>query len=223
MNTKPRTNKSAVFFKIISAILLLPALTAFGWFGITRIRTTETSHILPGELKIKRGEESCLVTIPSGELSITYPKRTMLGSSSPMDVEAVFSEPVLITEQTPGAAKWLAHLEVQTSIAGGSLTPSVAQTQPFFDRTDLKYHWDFTPETELMPYKAQLWLHVIVTDGIDTVERWNLLVREFPTGIQSYFGQKADVVLLAAGVCALIGTLCGILGVQKSHRERKKQ
>ena len=223
MNTKPRTNKSAVIFKVISAILLIPALTAFIWFGITRIRTTETSRILPGELKIERGEESCRVSIPSGELRITYPERTMLGSSSPLDMEAVFSEPVRLTEQTSGAAKWLAHLEVQSSIAGGSLTPSVAQTQPFFDRTDLKYHWDFSPETELMPYKAQLWLHVIVTDGIDTVERWNLLVREFPTGIQSYFGQKADIVLLGAGVCALIGMLCGILGFQKSRRERKTQ
>ncbi len=221
MNTKPRTNKTAVFFKIISVVLLIPALTAFGWFGVTRIRTTETSHILPGELKIEKGEESCLISIPSGELSITYPKRTMLGSSSPLDVETVFSEPIRVTEQTPGAEKWLAHLEIQTSVAGGSLTPSVAQTQPFFDRTDLKYHWDFTPETELMPYKAQLWLHVIVTDGIDTVERWNLLVREFPTGIQSYFGQKADVILLGAGVCALIGALCAILGFQKPRRERK--
>lgn len=224
MSTRQHTENKlgTIILWIIALLLLIPSLVIFLRFGLSRISVTEESGILPGDLTVSNGTGSCRILIPDGTLKISHPKQTVMGSSSEVNVKTYFSKPITLTcdEDIPD---WKINLEAEIQMMGGRVEPGIFQRQPLKDRSDLSFSWKFTPETVVLPYKAGLNLRLVVTQGLETVERWNLLVRSFENENQLFWGQPVDVLLISAAAASAIGLLLMILALQTGKKKISRQ
>ena len=199
-------------------LLFLPGVLIFGWYGLTHIPVRQTSEIMPRELDIPFGEEQCTLDIPAGTISISRPRQAAVGSVYHVDTEVRLEHPLRFIRCSGGLPNWNLALEAQTTLVGSNVQPFAAIRQPAFDREKFSFHWTFTPEEAVPDYQSHLWLRVIVSEQDQTVENWNLLVRDFPMRNVMPFGQPVLLWLIAGGFSLLTGILLLILFLQKRKK-----
>ena len=90
------------------------------------------------------------------------------------------------------------------------------------NRDDFSFEWSFTPEEPIAVYQSHLWLRVIVSEQDQTIERWNILVRDFPMENAALFGQPTVLWLIICGFSALTGLLLLILLLQKKSGTKNR-
>ena len=69
-------------------------------------------------------------------------------------------------------------------------------------------------------YQSRFWLRMIVSEQDQTIERWNMLARDFPMENAALFGQPTVLWLIAGGICVLLGILLLILLIQRQRAAR---
>ena len=230
MSTKPqkkainhnRSFSAAAIIMLISAVLfILPGVLIFAWYGFTYIPVRQTSAFPSRNLTIQSGGQQCTLVIPSGQISIRRPQRTAVGSSYSMTAEVSLEEPFRFTDCSSGLPNWNINLEAQTALVGAAVHPFAAIRQPAFDREKISFDWTFTPEEKVSRYTSHLWLRTIVSQQSETVERWDLLVRDFPMENMELLGQPTIFWLIGSGFSVLIGLLLFLLFLQKRKKELK--
>lgn len=204
----------------LAVLLITAGVLIYGWYGSTRLSIRQSSAIQPGEVKISSGNVSCTLEIPDGTLTIRRPKRAALGSSYPVSADVELERPLRLTGCTGGLPNWNVFLEGQTALVASNVRPYAVIRQPAFDREKLRFEWTFTPEETVPVYQSHLTLRAIVTEQDQTVERWNLLIRDFPMENTALFGQPTILWLAAGGVSLLIGALLLIWFFQKKRRRK---
>ena len=227
MNTKqnsdPQKKKArSVAEKILTGatgLFFLIGFLIFGWYGLTYLQTTQKSEIHPRELQIASGNQRCTLEIPAGTLLLRRPSRAAVGSKYNFDAEVSLESPFRFTNCENGIPNWTISLEAQTTLVGSDVKPHPSIRQPGFDRTHFAFNWTFMPEETVPEYQSHFWLRVIVTQKDQTIENWNLLVRDFPLENAALFGQTAILWLITAGFSLLIGALLLILLLQKRHNK----
>ena len=79
------------------------------------------------------------------------------------------------------------------------------------------------PEENVPGYQSHLWLRAIVSEKDQTVENWNILVRDFPMENISLFGQPAIIWIIISGFSLVLGLLLGILFLQKTRKQANRK
>ena len=209
MNTKPSKLRAFLnrTFRLLACLAAAFGLSVFMWYGVTRICVREESNIPENNLQVSDGETVCQLRIPRGTLSLTYPRRSAVGAASPFRADIHWSDAVELTDCTGPEADWKLELEARPAIIGSELEPVPNIRQPLSGRTDLRYEWKSTAEAPQPRSDARFWLRLIVSSGETTLERWDLLVRDFQTESLSFLGLTAPYAL-AYGLASL---LAGIL------------
>ena len=205
---------------IPAAVLLLFGILVFAWYGATFIPVRQDSQILPREVEISSGGISCTLDIPAGTLSLTHPSRAALGGSYKTEAGISLERPLRFINCS-GLPNWDLSLEAQTTLVASDVKPYASILQPAFDRDKFTFRWTFTPEEPVPTYQSHFWLRAIVTEHDQPVERWNLLVRDFPLENVAIFGQPTVLWLICAGASLLIAALLLILLGQKRTKRSK--
>ena len=79
-----------------------------------------------------------------------------------------------------------------------------------------------TPEERVPQYQSHFWLRAIVSEKDQTVENWNILVRDFPMENLSFFGMPAVIGVIISGFSLVFGLLLLILFLQKRRQKRNE-
>lgn len=220
-NDKRTLSAGEIILLIVMILFLLSGFLIFGWYGLTYLPVKQTSDIHAGKLKINAGMQQCTLEIPEGTLMIRHPSHTAVGSNYKFDAVVKLESPFRFIDCTGGIPNWNINLEAQTTLAGADVKPFAAIRQPAFDREDFTFNWKFTPEEPISQYQSHFWLRVIVTEQNQTIENWNLLVRDFPMENAALFGQPTILWLIGGGFCLLFGFLLSILLFQKRKCMKK--
>lgn len=226
MNSKQydlKTNKKRVPNGSIPLLFILILLFSAGsaifiWYGTTFYSVYQKSNIPARQLEIRSGGQQCTLEIPSGVMTIRRPTRTAVGLNYHLDSEITLEQPMRFTNCVNGLPNWSISLEAQTTLVSSNVKPYPVMRQPAFDRDHFSYNWTFVPEETVPQYQSHLWLRVIVTQQDQTVENWNLLVRDFPMQNDALFGQTAFFWLISGAVCLVISLLLLIIFLQKNKR-----
>lgn len=222
-----KTNKSGAKLNTGDKVLLVPAvllllfvLLIFAWYGATYIPVRQSSEILPREVEISAGGVQCTLDIPAGSLTLTHPTQASLGSSYKTKAEIRLERPLRFINCT-GLPNWSISLEAQTTLVAADVRPYAAILQPAFDREAFSFEWTFTPEEPVPTYQSHFWLRAIVSRQEEQIERWNLLVRDFPMANTALFGQPTVLWLICAAASVLTAVLLLILTVQRKIKNKK--
>ena len=225
-NVSQENKKGLSIFEIIllfAAVLFLIAGVLKGcWYGLTYLPARQTSKIPARELEIRSGGQQCTLVIPSGTLQFRGPSRAAVGSKYKFDAEVTLESPLRFIDCKNGIPNWNINLEGQTTFVASDVKPFSSIRQPAFDRQHFAFNWSFVPEEEVLQYQSHLWMRIIITQQDQTVENWNLLVRDFPMENVLLFGQPIIIWLIAAAFSLLFGVLLLILFIQKRRRQKKK-
>ncbi len=212
-------NAGDLLLLIPAAVLLLLGTAVFVWYGLSFIPVRQSSDILPREVTISSGGVQCTMDIPAGSLTLTHPSRAALGSSYRMEAEVRLERPLRFINCS-GLPNWNLSLEAQTALVASDVRPYAVIRQPAFDREKFSFRWTFTPEEPVPPYKSYFWLRAIVSERDETVERWNMLVREFPMENTALFGQPTILWLICAGVAVILSVLLAIILIQRRLKRK---
>ncbi len=207
---------------IPAVLLLLFGIIIFAWYGYTYIPVRQRSDILPREVKISSGGITCSLDIPAGTLTLSHPVHAALGSSYKTEAEVRFERPLRFINCS-GLPNWNLLLEAQTTLVAAAVRPYASIRQPAFDRDRFSFQWEFTPEEPVPTYQSHLWLRAIINEKEETVERWNILVRDFPMENAALFNQPTILWLIAAGTASALAILLLILLIQRRTAVRRKQ
>lgn len=200
---------------VFTVLLLIPAVLFAAWYLPTRFPVTERSNIRAQHVEVQSAGNHCTLEIPSGTLTIRRPERAAVGSSYGFTASVQLDSPMRLTNCSGSLPVWNLYLEGQTTLVAAAVQPYALIRQPASNREQLTFEWTFTPEEEVAQYTSHLYLRAIVMEQDQTVERWNLLVRDFPMENAALFDQPTVLWLAAAGVSALIGLLLFIILLQK--------
>lgn len=153
------------------------------------------------------GKIQCALSLPEGVLTVKRPMNGAVNARSELQAKVNLQSPLLLRDCSGPLPNWNLQLEAQTTFVGTDNDAHSIQRQPLAGRTELSYLWKFTPEEEVKPYSAHIWLRLVVLDGVMEIDRWNLFYHEFPFANLSFFGVSADLALTLAGVLAVVGGL----------------
>ena len=222
------TNKRAysageMILLLLTALFLLLPLIFFGWYGSTYIPTVHSSDIRPREVEVSQGTARCTLDIPGGMLQIRKPQRAVVGSNYQVEAQVTLERPLRFTNCTGTLPNWNINLEAQTALVSSAVKPFASIRQPAFDRDHFTYSWTFMPEENVPGYQSHLWLRAIVSEKDQTVENWNILVRDFPMENISLFGQPAIIWIIISGFSLVLGLLLGILFLQKTRKQANRK
>ena len=207
---------------IPAVLLLLFGIVIFAWYGATYIPVRQNSDILPREVEISSGGFQCTLDIPAGSLTLTHPSHAALGSSYRTEAEIRLERPLRFINCS-GLPNWNISLEAQTTLVASDVRPYAAIRQPAFDREAFTFEWTFIPEEPVPSYQSHFWLRAIVSSQNEPIERWNLLVRDFPMENTALFGQPTVLWLIFAGTATVTALLLLILVIQKRVRRSKSE
>ena len=205
---------------VLVILFFLPPLLFFGWYGATYIPVTQKSEIHSRELLISQGTSRCTLDIPAGTLTLRRPQRAVLGSSYCFRAQVQLERPLRFINCTGAIPNWNISLEAQTALVSSNVKPFSSIRQPAFDQEHFTYTWDFTPEERVPQYQSHFWLRAIVGGKDQTVENWNILVRDFPIENLSFFGMPAVIGVIISGFSLVFGLLILILLLQKRRQKR---
>ena len=233
MNTKPPSQKndrrghpiSGIIPAILTGLFFLPGIVIFLWYGLTFIPVQQNSAILPKQVEISSGAQSCMLEIPAGTLSLRHPQHAAVGSTYKAEANVQLDQPLRFTNCSGGLPNWNINLEGQTTLVAAAVEPYASIRQPAFDRDSFAFRWTFTPEEPVPTYTSHFWLRVIVSEKEETIERWDILVRNFPMENTMLFGQPTVFWLIAGGFSLLLGSLLLILTLQqrRAHGTKKNR
>ena len=164
----------------LALLFLLPGLAVFIWYGLTYIPAVQTSGFPARELTVSYGTGQCTLEIPDGTLTLRHPVRAAIGSSYKATAEVRLSRAPRISGCTGTLPNWNINLEAQTSFVSAGVTPFASIRQPAVNRDTFLFEWTFTPEETVPVYQSRFWLRMIVSQQDQTIERWNMLARDFP-------------------------------------------
>ena len=226
MNTKPDKNTQNKPSLTAGEIILLSAAILFflfvfviaGWFGSTYLPAGQTSAIHSGELEVTAGNQKCTLKIPAGTLKINRPSKGAIGAKYKFSADASLEEPLRFVNCEEGIPNWTINIEAQTTFVGAEVKPFDVIREPAFDRDHFSFNWTFVPEEPVSPYQSHFWLRAIITQQDQTVENWNILVRDFPMENEALFGLPAIFWLIGAGLALIFGSLFLILFLQKRQK-----
>ena len=207
---------------VLVILFFLPPLLFSGWYGATYIPVTQKSEIHARELLISQGASQCTLDIPAGTLTLRRPQRAVLGSSYRFKAQVQLDRPLRFINCTGAIPNWNISLEAQTALVSSNVKPFSAIRQPAFDQEHFTYTWDFTPEERVPQYQSHFWLRAIVSEKDQTVENWNILVRDFPMENLSFFGMPAVIGVIISGFSLVFGLLLLILLLQKRRQKRNE-
>lgn len=216
---KPLSAASAVLLGL-AVLFMLPGLAVFIWYGLTYIPAVQTSEFPARELTVSYGTGQCTLEIPDGTLTLRHPVRAAVGSSYSASAEVRLSRAPRISACTGPLPNWNINLEAQTSFVSAGVTPFASIRQPAVNRDTFLFEWTFTPEETVPVYQSRLWLRMIVSEQDQTIERWNMLARDFPMENAALFGQPTVLWLIAGSICVLLGILLLILLIQRQRAAR---
>ncbi len=202
----------------LAVLFLLPGILFAVWYGSTYLPVRQASSFPAKEIMISSGGRQCTLEIPSGTLDLRHPRRAAVGSTYQASAEVRLDQAPHFSDCTGGMANWNINLEAQTSFVAANVQPFASIRQPAVNRDDFSFDWTFTPEEPIAVYQSHLWLRVIVSEQDQTIERWNILVRDFPMENTSLFGQPTVLWLIISGFSALTGILLLILAIQKNKK-----
>ena len=218
---RPLSPADIVLLVFVILFLLLPVLF-FGWYGSTYIPVTQKSEIHARELVISQGSGRCTLDIPAGTLTLRRPQRAVLGCSYRFRAQVQLERPLRFINCTGAIPNWNISLEAQTALVSSNVKPFSSIRQPAFDQEHFTYTWDFTPEERVPQYQSHFWLRAIVSEKDQTVENWNILVRDFPMENLSFFGMPAVIGVIISGFSLVFGLLFLILLLQKRQQKRNE-
>ena len=207
---------------VLVILFFLPPLLFSGWYGATYIPVTQKSEIHARKLLISQGASQCTLDIPAGTLTLRRPQRAVLGSSYRFKAQVQLDRPLRFINCTGAIPNWNISLEAQTALVSSNVKPFSSIRQPAFDQEHFTYTWDFTPEERVPQYQSHFWLRAIVSEKDQTVENWNILVRDFPMENLSFFGMSADIGVIISGFSLVFGLLLLILLLQKRRQKRNE-
>ncbi len=207
---------------VLVILFFLPPLLFSGWYGATYIPVTQKSEIHARELLISQGASQCTLDIPAGTLTLRRPQRAVLGSSYRFKAQVQLDRPLRFINCTGAIPNWNISLEAQTALVSSNVKPFSSIRQPAFDQEHFTYTWDFTPEERVLQYQSHFWLRAIVSEKDQTVENWNILVRDFPMENLSFFGMPAVIGVIISGFSLVFGLLLLILLLQKRRQKRNE-
>lgn len=210
-----------VLLVLVILFFLLPVLF-FGWYGSTYIPVTQKSEIHSRELVISRGSSQCTLDIPAGELTIRRLQRAVIGSSYRFEANVRLDRPLRFINCTGAIPNWNISLEAQTALVSSNVKPFSSIRKPAFDQDHFTYTWNFTPEERVPQYQSHFWLRAIVNEKEQTVENWNILVRDFPMENITFFGMPAVIGIIISGFSLVFGLLFLILLLQKRQQKRNR-
>lgn len=194
-------------FRIAAFLCILPGLAGLLWYSWTRLSRIDESSIHAGQLLISNEKNSCQLNIPEGTLSIQRPLQSALGARSPLSARVSFAEPVSFSDCSGGIPSWKLQIEAQSELVGAEVEPGALIRQPLSDRTDIEFNWNFDFPYVLTNDTSHFWLRILVLEGTEIIERWTLLVREFPMRSVSFLGLSAAVVIPLSLSLIVIGIL----------------
>lgn len=219
---QPFTTAELILLVLVILFFLLPALF-FGWYGATYIPVNQKSEIHARELVISDGASQCTLDIPGGNLSLRRPRRAALGSPYRFEAQVRLERPLRFINCTGAIPNWDISLEAQTALVSSNVKPFSSIRQPAFAQEHFTYTWDFTPEEPVPQYQSHFWLRAIVSGKEQTVENWNILVRDFPMENITFFGLPAIIGCIISGFSLVFGALFLILLLQKRQKRMKKE
>ena len=205
---------------IPAVLLLLFGIVIFAWYGATYIPVRQSSDILPREVEISSGGFQCTLDIPAGSLTLTHPSHAALGSSYRTKAEIRLERPLRFINCS-GLPNWNLSLEAQTTLVAADVRPYAAIRQPAFDRENFSFEWTFIPEEPVPAYQSHFWLRAIISQQDEPIERWNILVRDFPMENTSLFSQPTILWLICAAAAVLTSALLSILVLQRIIKKKK--
>ena len=217
-NERSFTSAEIILLVLVILFFLLPVLF-FGWYGSTYIPVSQKSEIHARELVITEGASQCTLDIPEGILALRRPRRAALGSSYRFEAQVRLERPLRFINCTGAIPNWDISLEAQTALVNSNVKPFSSIRQPAFDQEHFTYTWDFTPEERVPQYQSHFWLRAIVSGKEQTVENWNILVRDFPMENITFFGLPAIIGVIISGFSLVFGALILILLLQKRHKQ----
>ena len=220
--TERPLSPAEIVLLVLVILFFLPPLLFFGWYGATYIPVTQKSEIHAKELLISQGSSRCTLDIPAGTLTLRRPQRAVLGSSYRFKAQVQLDRPLRFINCTGAIPNWNISLEAQTALVSSNVKPFSSIRQPAFDQEHFTYTWDFTPEERVPQYQSHFWLRAIVSEKDQTVENWNILVRDFPMENLSFFGMPAVIGVIISGFSLVFGLLILILLLQKRRQKRNK-
>ena len=227
MKQKPQKSKTErplspaeIVLLVLVILFFFPPLLFFGWYGATYIPVTQKSEIHAKELLISQGSSRCTLDIPAGTLMLRRPQRAVLGSSYRFRAQVQLERPLRFINCTGAMPNWNISLEAQTALVSSNVKPFSSIRQPAFDQEHFTYTWDFTPEERVPQYQSHFWLRAIVNEKDQTVENWNIPVRDFPMENLSFFGMPAVIGVIISGFSLVFGLLILILLLQKRRQKR---
>ena len=218
--TERPLSPAEIVLLVLVILFFLPPLLFFGWYGATYIPVTQKSEIHARELLISQGASRCTLDIPAGTLPLRRPQRAVLGSSYRFKAQVQLDRPLRFINCTGAIPNWNISLEAQTALVSSNVKPFSSIRQPAFDQEHFTYTWDFTPEERVPQYQSHFWLRAIVSEKDQTVENWNILVRDFPMENLSFFGMPAVIGVIISGFSLVFGLLLLILLLQKRRQKR---
>ena len=218
---KPPFSAGEKILLVLCVLFLLCGAAVFGWYGSTYIPVRQTSEIRAKEVDVRAGGVQCTLDIPAGTLTLRHPSRAAVGSKYSADAEVSLERPLRLINCNGGMPKWNINLEAQTTFVASEVLPFAAIRQPASGRDAFAFQWTFTPLEQVPQYQSHLWLRAIVTEQDQTIENWNILVRDFPMENAALFGQITLIWIIAGGFALVLGILLLILLLQKRHRDRE--
>ena len=211
-------SKGVIILSVLTILFLLAGLLIFGWYGLTYISARQTSEIRENKVAISSGGQQCTLLIPQGTLSLRHPSRTAVGSNYKFDAEVKLEEPLRFVDCSGGIPNWTINLEAQTTLISSQVKPYSSIRVPAFDQDQFFFNWTFTPEEEVSQYQSHFWLRAVITQHNETIESWNMLVRDFPMENKALFGQPTILWLIGGGFSLVLGVLLLILLLQKRQK-----
>ena len=214
-------SKGQIILLVLAILFLLPGILFAVWYGTTYLPVRQVSTFPAKEITVSSGSRQCTLEIPSGTLDFRHPRRAAVGSSYRASAGVRLDQAPHFSGCTGGMSNWNINLEAQTSFVAANVQPFASIRQPAVNRDDFSFDWTFTPEEPIAVYQSHLWLRVIVSEQDQTIERWNILVRDFPMENTALFNQPTVLWLIISGFSALTGILLLILAMQKNQKSIK--
>ena len=217
--SEPKHNSAGkIILLILTILFLLVGMIIFGWYGLTYISARQSSKIRANRVEISSGGQRCTLLIPNGTLSLRHPSRTAVGSNYKFDAEVKLEEPLHFVDCSGGIPNWTINLEAQTTLISSQVKPYSSIRVPAFDQDQFFFNWTFTPEEEVSQYQSHFWLRAVITQHNETIESWNMLVRDFPMENKALFGQPTILWLIGGGFSLILSALLLILLLQKRQK-----
>lgn len=202
----------------LALLFLLPGILFSLWFGTTYIPIRQVSKFPAKEITVTSGGNTCTLQIPSGTLDLRHPRRAAVGSTYQASAVIMLDQVPRFTGCTDGMSNWNINLEAQTSFVAANVQPFASIRQPAVNRDRYTFEWTFTPEEPIAVYQSHFWLRLIVSELDQTIERWDILVRDFPMENTAIFNQPTVLWLIISSFSVLTGILLVILALQKKRK-----